>query len=284
MSSQKTKGSTSEFFVDEKYKKSLSDLGLTSIEAIFKFQAGQNLQKPNMAKHRSRIQIDLSDLQTTLFLKRYDKPSVCLQIKNWLIHRKRASTADFDRLPCDQLAKAGINTPKVVAYGSQWGCLFEKRSFIITEQLPEATSLEQKLPPFFYNSSPMQNVEKKRQFINALADFASKFHKTGFCHRDFYLAHIFTDEKQNFYLIDLQRTFKPLLLRYRFRLKDLAQLYYSAPGQIFSRADRLRFYIRYTGRKKVSLMDKLFIKALKAKAWRIADHDIRHGRPAPFAE
>jgi len=284
MSNQKPKGSAREFFVDEKFKAPLSNLGLTSIEAVFNFQAGQNLQKSNMAKHRTRIQIDLINPQTTLFLKRYNKPSVWFQLKNWLAHRTRASTADFDRLPCDQLAKAGINTPKIIAYGSQWGPIFEKRSFIITQKLPSACSLEKKLPSFFYNSSPLQNVNQKQKFINALADFTAKFHKTGYCHRDFYLAHIFTDEKQNFYLIDLQRAFKSILLRYRFRLKDLAQLYYSAPGRIFSRADRLRFYIRYTGRKKVSSLDKLFIKVLKAKAWRMADHDIRHNRPVPFAE
>lgn len=284
MSNQKNKTTKCEFFVDENFKNSLSDLGLTSLDTVFNFRAGQNLSKPNMAKHRSRIQIDLADPQTTLFLKRYQSPPLLLQLKNWLTHRKRVSTADFDRQPCEQLAKAGINTPKVVAYGSQWGHFFEKRSFIITEKLPEAWPLEKKLPSFFYNSSPLQNVEKKRHFINALADFAAKFHKTGHCHRDFYLAHIFTDEKQNFHLIDLQRTFKPFLLRYRFRLKDLAQLYYSAPGKIISRADRLRFYIRYTGKKKISILDKLFIKALKARAWRMADHDIRHGRTVPFAE
>lgn len=284
MSNQRTKDCTCEFFIHEQFKPQLCNLGLISMDTVFSFQAGQNLQKPNMAKHRTRIQIDFTEPQTTLFLKRYDKPSIWLQLRNWLTHRTRASTADFDRLPCDQLAKAGINTPKVIAYGSQWGRLFEKRSFVITEKLPGAWPLEKKLPHFFYNSSPLQNVKQKRQFINAIADFTAKFHKTGCCHRDFYLAHIFTDEKQNFYLIDLQRTFKPLLLRWRFRLKDLTQLYYSAPGQIFSRADRLRFYIRYTGRKKVSLLDKLFIKALKAKAWRMADHDIRHNRPVPFAQ
>jgi hypothetical protein len=284
MNTQKPKDSTGEFFVDENFKAPLHNLGLTSIDAVFNYRHGHNLHKSNMAKHRTRIQIDLTNPQTKLFLKRYDKPCVWLQLKNWLAHRTRASTADFDRLPCDQLARAGINTPKVIAYGSQWGPLFEKRSFMITEKLPAAFPLEKKLPSFFYNSSPLQNVEKKRRFINTLADFAAKFHNTGFRHRDFYLAHIFTDDNQNFYLIDLQRAFKPLLLRHRFRLKDLTQLYYSAPGKIFSRADRLRFYIRYTGRKKVSLLDKMFIKALKAKAWHMADHDIRHNRPVPFAE
>ena len=284
MSNQENKTSKCEFFVDENFKNPLSDLGLTSIETVFNFHTGQNLQKPNMAKHRTRIQIDVSEPQTTLFLKHYDKPCVWLQLKNWLTHRKRASTADFDRLPCDQLSKAGIKTPKVIAYGSQWGKLFEKRSFIITEKLPEAWPLEKKLPSFFYNSSPLQNVEDKRQFIHALADFAAKFHKTNLRHRDFYFAHIFADKKQNFYLIDLQRAFKPLLFKWRYRLKDLTQLYYSAPGKIISRADRFRFYIRYTGRKKISLLDKLFIKILKAKAWRMADHDIRHNRPVPFAQ
>jgi hypothetical protein len=273
-----------DFFVQESFIDRLKKLGLNSIDDVFNFSQGRDLQKPNLAKHRDRIQIDLTKPPKTLFLKRYNHPPIWLQIKNWFSHKKRAATADFDRFPCEQLKKAGINTPEVIAHGFQWGGLFEKRSFIVTEKLQNAWPLEKKLPDFFYNSSPTENVKQKKDFINALADFAAKFHKTGYCHRDFYLAHIFTDDQQNFYLIDLQRTFKPLFFKWRFKLKDLAQLYYSSPGQIISRADRFRFYIRYTGRKKMTLLDKLFIKALKAKVWRMADHDIRHGRPVPFAQ
>ena len=85
------------------------------------------------------------------------------------------------------------------------------------------------------------------------------------------------------YLIDLQRVFKPWVLRERFRVKDISQLYYSAPAKYFSRADRLRFYRRYSGKKKLGAADKRFIRKVNARAGRMAVHDAKHGRAVGFA-
>jgi heptose I phosphotransferase len=271
------------FFVSPDFADAFAKVNLTSIDAVFNFEGGQNMNKANLAKHRTRIRFEIDNPPATVFLKRYDNPPRLLQISNWLSHLKRAATGDYDRLPAAQLLCAGINTPEIIAYGSQWNGLFEKRSFIITKKIPDAESLERKPPDFFCNSPPTENIAEKRQFIDALADFAKRFHQTGLRHRDFYTAHIFRTDKGRFYLIDLHRTFKPLLLARRFQIKDITQLYYSAPGQIFSRADRLRFYKQYTGRKKLTRRDRIFIRKLKARAWRMADHDIKHGRQAPFA-
>ena len=68
-----------------------------------------------------------------------------------------------------------------------------------------------------------------------------RFHDTGFRHCDLYFSHIFLGEGGKLYLIDLQRVFKPVLFKERFRVKDIAQLYYSAEAKYFSRSDRLHF-------------------------------------------
>ena len=143
-------------------------------------------------------------------------------------------------------------------------------------------SLEKKLPECFTQANSAENHRLRCEFIDRLADFSSKFHATGFRHRDFYLAHIFENDDK-FSLIDMHRAFRPRLLSRRFLLKDLTQLYYSAPGQYFSRADRLRFYKRYAGKTKLNSADRWFIGRIRAKPWRMADHDIKHGRPVPFA-
>ncbi len=271
------------FFADSDYVQPLAELGLDCIDAVFSFEGDRNLAKDNLAKHRTRIQFTLGATGGVCFLKRYDSPPPFDQMRNWLDHLRWASTAAYDRLPTGQLNAAGIKTAKVIAYGEQWAGLFEKRSFVITEKIPNAHSLEQKLPEYSYGSCPFEKVDRKRRFIERLADFARQFHETGLRHRDFYLCHIFMTDNEEFYLIDLQRTFKPILFDKRFRIKDIAQLYYSAPGNVISRADRLRFYRHYTGRKKLTRSDRFFIGRLKARAWRMADHDIRHGRDVPFA-
>ena len=283
MDSSKFTKASEGFFVDADFVEAFHKKGLTSTDAVFNFSGGEKLSKSNLAKHRSRIQFDLDEAGVTLFLKRYERPSVVSQLKNWSSHHQRASTASFDRTPARQLLQAGIKTPKIVAYGEEWGQVFEKRSFIITQKIPNGQSLEKKLPDFFYNSGPAENVQNKRKFINDLADFVRRFHETGFRHRDLYFAHIFLTIREEFFLIDLQRAFKPVLFKERFRVKDIAQLYYSAPGQYFSRSDRLRFYLRYAGVDKLKFRDKFFFKRVKARAWRMADHDIKNGRPVPFA-
>ena len=72
------------FFVDADYADSFRKLGLTSIDAVFNFQGDENLHKSNMAKHRSRLKFDITDMGKTLFLKRYNHVPIPTQVKNWL--------------------------------------------------------------------------------------------------------------------------------------------------------------------------------------------------------
>ena len=272
-----------DFYVDADFKDALADLGLTSMDAVFSFDIGQNLTKKNLAPWRSRLRFKTASPATTMFAKRYDQPPIAHQLKNWLAHRKKISCADADASPAEQLIQAGINTPKTIALGRQWQGAFEKRSFIITEKIPNAESLERKLPDCFTASAAIENLKLRKKFIADLAGFIKKFHATGFRHRDLYLCHIFYDQIGKFYLIDLARSFKPKFLARRYRTKDLAQLYYSAPARYFTKADRLRFYLLLTGKSKLTAADKRLIAAIKRKAKRMAAHDIKHGRTPPFA-
>ena len=267
------------FFLDNDFLDAFTSIGLTNIDAVFNFDAGQNLGKANLAEHRTRIKFETDSPAATLFLKRYDNTPKFTQLKNWLAHRKRAAMMSYDLTPAENLLKLGINTPKTICYGSEFHGLFEKRSFIITEKIPDSQSLETQLPECFSSENPRE----KKIFINSLAEFIRKFHDTGFRHRDLYLCHIFYSQSGRFTLIDLHRCFRPKFRSSRFRLKDLAQLYYSAPGKIISKTDRLRFYLRYAGKNTLSAPDKSFIAKIKARADRMAGHDTRHGRTAPFA-
>jgi hypothetical protein len=271
------------FFVDPDFEPIFRRLGLTSIDAVFSFNAGKNLSKKNLAGFRNRLQFQTSPPAATLFLKRYDKPPALVQLKKWLSHRGRKSFGLAEFASASQLSAAGVNTPKTVAYGEQRGIFFEKRSFIITEKIPNAESLERKLPAFFTGPLTGENLKLRQNFIARLAAFIREFHQTNYRHRDLYFSHIFYDDSGKFYLIDLARAFKPVLWRERFRIKDIAQLYYSAPAAYFSQMDRLRFYVGYAQANKLTSKDKSFIQKVVRKAERIARHNTRHGRSAPFA-
>jgi len=281
MSEQKFIEISESSFVDSDYKVVFSKLGLTSIDAVFSFNAGKNLAKDNLARFRTRLQFEISPPSITVFLKRYDKPPILTQLKNWLSARRRVSCAFLGLRSANELAEAGINTPKTLFYGQQWGILFEKRSFIITEKIPNAESLERKLPDYFNGPTSAENLKLRRNFTAQLADFIRKFHQTNYRHRDLYFSHIFYSNSSEFYLIDLARAFKPILQRQRFRLKDIAQVYYSAPASLFSNTDRLRFYLGYVARDKLNCKDKVFIQRVLNKARRMARHDRKHDRPVP---
>jgi len=274
---------TKSCFIDRDYRAAFGKLGLTSIDFVFSFTAGRNLAKNNLAKYRTRLEFEINSPAVTVFLKRYDRPPISVQLRNWLAAHGRISCGVFGFETANELAAVGINTPKTLFYGEQWGTFFEKRSFIITEKIPNAESLERKLPECFNVPATVEKLKPRRSFIAQLAAFIKKFHETDYRHRDLYLSHIFYSENGDFYLIDLARAFKPIVWRRRFQIKDIAQLYYSAPARYFSRTDRLRFYIGYIGREdKLTGKDKTFIRKVINKARWMARHEIKHGREVPF--
>ncbi len=270
------------FFVDADFEQSLRQTGLASFDAVFSFDKGKNLTKNNLAPFRSRTELQITQPPAVAFLKRYNQPPISAQLKNWFSHRRIDSFASFEFEPTARLNTIGINTPKIVAYGHQWTELFEQRSFIITEKIPNAQSLERELPDFVTSPITIEKLKSKRNFIRKLAQFVRKFHGAGFRHRDLYFSHIFYNDNGRFYLIDLARVFKPKLFAERFRIKDIAQLYYSAPGTIFSRTDRLRFYREYAGAKKLAVGDKTFIRNVVNKTKSMARHNLKHSRTVPF--
>jgi len=276
------------FFVAPAYKAALAGTGLTSVDSVFSFDKAKNLTKSNLASFRSRLQFEIDSPDSTspiiVFLKRYDNPPILFQLKNWLAHKSRKTCAACEFEPTNELPAAGINTPRAISYGEQWGAFFEKKSFIITKKIPDAEALERKLPHCFDAPGTSENLKLRRNFIAKLGAFVKRFHATDYRHRDLYFSHIFYSGSGVFHLIDLARAFKPAVLDRRFLVKDIAQVYYSAPGKYFSRSDRLRFYFAYTGRDKLTAKDKAFIRKVIDKTKWMARHDRKHGRPVPFAQ
>jgi hypothetical protein len=111
------------YFIDPQYKTALLQLGLVSFDAVFSFNAGEDLTKKNLAPHRKRFQIEIPSISNTFFLKRFEKPPILEQIRNWL-SRRRKSSMRYELDSADKLAAAGIKTANIIAYGEQWGLLF----------------------------------------------------------------------------------------------------------------------------------------------------------------
>ncbi|HSW01776.1 MAG TPA: lipopolysaccharide kinase InaA family protein [Sedimentisphaerales bacterium] len=272
------------FFVTGRFAEAFAKLGLTSLDAVFAFDSGRDLVKLNIGRFRRRVQFEAtpagSRQPVKVFLKRYDRPPIGRQIRNWLLHRRRRSFASVEREAIEDLAAAGVGAPRIAACGEQWGILFERRSFLMTEEIHDSQSLERRLPPCFDDPAALR---ARREFIRRLASFIKRFHATGRRHRDLYLSHVFCSGAGEFCLIDLARASHPILQR-RFQVKDLAQLHYSCPARHFSRTDRVRFYLAYAGHRRLEPQDKAFLRAILRKTASMTRHNIKHGAVPPFLE
>ena len=278
---------TPEFFVADRFADSFARLGLTSLDAVFAFDSGRDLVKLNIGRFRRRVQFAAtpagSQTPVKIFLKRYDRPPILTQIRNWLCHGGRKSFASAEREAIEDLAAGGVGVPRIAACGQEWGILFERRSLLMTEEIRDSQSLERRLPACFADRTTPASLRARRDFIRRFADFIRRFHATGRRHRDLYLAHIFCSDSGEFCLIDLARASRPLLQR-RFQIKDLAQLHYSCPARHFSRTDRMRFFLAYIGREKLSPKDKSLIRAVQRKTASMSRHNVKHGAVPPFLE
>jgi hypothetical protein len=113
---------------------------------------------------------------------------------------------------------------------------------------------------------------RRRKLVRTIAELAAGMHLSKMAHQDFYLVHMFVKEKEDdsVFLIDLQRVIFEESFSERWRVKDLAQLLFSADGFV-SRADILYFWRNYTdiaGRelyKDSSLSNKVLRKAARIR-------------------
>jgi len=152
--------------------------------------------------------------------------------------------------------RLGLPTMTPVMFGQSG-----RRSFVITEALEGYVKLTEWIDT--HCSSPAAAGDAYRTAIEKLAPLTRTMHNAGVHHQDYYLCHVLVPEKvgpPGMHIIDLGRARVRRRLGARWRVKDLAQLDYSAdPVSVLG---RLRFLRRYLGRP--------FRRLDRALVWRIA--------------
>ena len=118
-----------------------------------------------------------------------------------------------------------------------------------------------------------------RGALNAMAvqagEVVRELHRRGLCHRDLYWNHLIVGA-HGLVLLDLERVFRPLWRRNRWRRKDLAGLVSSMPAEAASVAFGLRLLRSYLG-GTLPPRWKSLAKATLRKAQRIRAHRPRFG-------
>jgi heptose I phosphotransferase len=153
------------------------------------------------------------------------------------------------------LRERQILAPQVVAFGEEGRNPARRRSFLITEEIAPAVSLETLFQqPGSWRAAPAF----RRRLIRGVARIARGLHANGINHRDFYLCHFLLNatpgnpsiewEIPRPYLIDLHRAQKRMRTPRRWIVKDLGGLLFSAMDVDLTRRDLALFIRCYSGR------------------------------------
>lgn len=226
-------------------------------------------------------------------------------IKNLLQFRLPILGAANEKNAILKLEEAGVATMSMAAYGSRGLNPARQESFIVTEAIEPSISLEDLA--IEWRSKPPTAMEK-RKFLMAVCDMTRRMHETGVNHRDFYICHFLFSpaegslispaegslfspaegslidqaegaEPLDLKLIDLHRALIHADMPFRWRLKDLASLYYSAFDVPLTKRDKLRFIKHYSGLplREALQQDAVLWKKVRKKAKKLYKKALRKG-------
>lgn len=209
------------------------------------------------------------------FLKRnYQHPAEVWKAVSRMHLPKLGARTEWENI--QSLQSAGIPTVKPIAFGERRCCGIETTSFTVTEELYDAEPLDVVWRRDYALPRSREQIRKKNELLKSMAALAQKFHAEGMNHQDFYLNHFFLGSDDTLFLIDLQRVQRRPRSPRRYIVKDLAQLNYSTRVYGgFSNADRLRFFIEYSGCRRLNEKAKRLVHDIHAKTERIARHDVK---------
>ena len=172
--------------------------------------------------------------------------------KNLFIGRLPVISAQNEYDAIHKLAELEIDSLELVGFGCRGLNPAKIQSFVITKALDHHISLATLSREWAIHPP---DLKLKRQLINQVAHISKCLHNNGVNHRDFYLCHFLMEQsslnysRPKLHLIDLHRVQIRPSTPFRWKVKDLAALYFSSMDIGLTRTDRLRFIRAYSGKK-----------------------------------
>lgn len=146
-----------------------------------------------------------------------------------------------------RLHSLGIATMESAAFGERYSNPAARESFLVTRELTDVITLED-----WGAENPVSPLRCK--LVAAVAHSAGTMHRAGINHRDCYICHYMLhtptaeDKNPTVYVIDLHRAQIRKRVPYRYLVKDVAGLLFSAWSAHLTRREAWRFVRQYTGR------------------------------------
>ena len=193
--------------------------------------------------------------------------------KNLLALRLPVLGASNEWQAIRRLEELDVETMQLSACGMEGKNPARLRSFVITEELGNTQSLEDYCVDWQTNPPA---PEQKWRLIRRVAEMSRRLHENGVNHRDFYICHFLlqqpwdgTEADLHLHLIDLHRVQLRNSTPYRWRVKDIGSLYFSALEIGLTSRDLLRFVRDYSNRPLREVLQR------DSKFWRDVEHRAR---------
>jgi heptose I phosphotransferase len=166
--------------------------------------------------------------------------------KNWLSLKQPVVDARTEARALLRGAELGLALPRLVAFGCEGANPATRRSFVVTEALPESERLSACVAR---ELGAPDGLARRRALVRGLAELVRGLHAAPLAHRDLYLEHVFlaragSPESPRLFLLDLHRAAAPRRPGPAF-VKDLGALYRSSRRHGVTRGDALRFLRLY---------------------------------------
>jgi len=189
----------------------------------------------SQASRVCRFTMDSSGVQTGVYFKEYLDRSLWDRLK----HMARPSRAMRALRASQMLSTRGFRVPEILAVGNGRTC------FLATREVAGAVPVYRYLVPD--PARPVScSLRERRDLLRQLGLTIGRMHSEGIVHGDLRPGNVLarrTEGRWEFFLLDNERTRRPLSLWDHLRLRNLVQIN-MLPGRV-SRADRLRFFQSY---------------------------------------
>jgi hypothetical protein len=266
-------------WLDRSLREPLARAGLTGLGQVMQTTDGRCMRALR-DRENWRLQLHAAHgAAPAVYLKKHHVRTLESRVRARLGLGPGETAAATEARNVERLARDGIDTMRLVAYGQRLHADGLLESFVLTEELAGYQQLDHFLARRFRQLELRdtrrwdRDETNLRELIRRVAELARRFHAAGYNHRDLYCCHFFIreDEPGEFgvRLIDLQRVQHRTRRRRRWIVKDLAQLAYSAPRDRIKCTHKMAFMRHYLGVAKLRACDKRLIRAALAKQRRM---------------
>ena len=250
------------FYIDPAWKALLGEHGEGDLRSFLTWESGVLLESENGSEVWRVSVVDSAGGGRTFYLKKYFICSVKRfrrELFRGAFFGRSKAQREFHNL--ERLRDFGIDVTTPVAFGEERSLGRLTQCFLMTEEVPESSNLDEVLVETLPEKKPRLSKLNRQSLIAMLAETARKMHRNGFVHRGFFFRNILVSGNRfnRIFVFDAPRGRKwPSWLLGRKPEKDLATID-SAATVFFRRTERLRFYLRYHEIERLTPEHKLAI-------------------------